>query len=142
MIVGAQAEGVGWARARSQLLWTGELGADPRWGMSAAVAVLVPCSVRHLLRPWTLCVSAASGQFGPKGPVRGYGMSRAQIAKRVLADVFLYLIVVCSMSKKSLFPWQISRTEFLIHFQDPIRAGMLRIILHCRPFRRLFIPRL
>ena len=125
MVVGAQAEGVGWARARSQLLWTGELGADPRWGMSAAVAVLVPCSVRHLLRPWTLCVSAASGQFGPKGPVRGYGMSRAQIAKRVLADVFLYLIVVCSMSKKSLFPWQISRTEFLIHFQDPIRAGTI-----------------
>ena len=110
------------ARA-SQLLWTGELGADPRWGMRAAVAVLVSCSVLHLLRPWTLCVSAASGQFGPKGPVRGYGMSRAQIAKRVLADVFLYLIVVCSMSKKSLFPWQISRTEFLIHFQDPIRAG-------------------
>jgi hypothetical protein len=79
------------ARARSQLLWTGELGADPRWGMSAAVAVLVSCSVSHLLRPWTLCVSAASGQFGPKAPVRGYGMSRAQIAKSVLADVFLYL---------------------------------------------------
>ena len=101
VIVGAQAEGVGWARARSQLLWTGELGADPRWGVSAAVVVRVSCSVRHLLRPWTLCVSAASGQFGPKGPVRGYGMSRAQIAKRVLADVFLYLIVVCSMSKKA-----------------------------------------
>ena len=123
MIVGAQAEGIGWARARSLQQWTGELSTDPRGGMRAAVAVLVSCSVLHLLRPWTLCVSAASGQFGPKGPVRGYGMSRAQIAKRVLADVFLYLIVVCSMSKKSLFPWQISRTEFLIHFQDPIRAG-------------------
>ena len=110
------------ARA-SQLLWTGELGADPRWGMRAAVAVLVSCSVLHLLRPWTLCVSAASGQFGPKGPVRGYGMSRAQIAKRVLADVFLYLIVVCSMSKKSLFPWQIPRAEFRALFQDPTRAG-------------------
>ena len=123
MIVGAQAEGVGWARARSQLLWTGELGADPRWGMRAAVAVLVSCSVLHLLRPWTLCVSAASGQFWAKGPVRRYGMSRAQIAKRVLADVFLYLIVVCSMSKMSLFSWQIFRTEFLSHFQDPTRAG-------------------
>jgi hypothetical protein len=47
-------------------------------------------------------------------------MLRAQNANSVLADVFLYLIVVCSMSKKSLFPWQIPRAEFLIHFQDPI----------------------
>ena len=123
MVVGARAEGVGWARARSQLLWTGELGADPRWGMSAAVAVLVPCSVRHLLRPWTLCVSAVSGQFGPKGTVCRYGMLRAPNAKSVLADLFQYLIVVSSMSKKSLFPWQIPRAEFRAPFQDPIRAG-------------------
>ena len=101
VIVGAQAEGVGWARARSQLLWTGELGADPRWGMSAAVAVLVPCSVRHLLRPWTLCVSAASDQFGPKGTVCRYGMLRAQNAKSVLVDVLIYLIIVRTRSKKS-----------------------------------------
>ena len=87
MVVGARAEGVGWARARSQLLWTGELGMDPHWGMSAAVAVLEPCSVRHLLRPWTLWVSAASDQFGPKGTVCRYGMLRAQNAKSVLADV-------------------------------------------------------
>ena len=124
MVVGARAEGVGWARARSQLLWTGELGADPRWGMSAAVAVLVPCSVRHLLRPWTLCVSAVSGQFGPKGTVCRYGMLRAPNAKSVLADLFQYLIVVSSMSKKSLFPWQIPRAEFRAPFQDPIRAGV------------------
>ena len=62
---------------------------------------------------WTLCVSAASGQFGPKGTVCRYGMLRAQNAKSVLADVFKYLIVVCSMSKKSLFSWQIRRAEFL-----------------------------
>ena len=127
VVVGAQAEGVGWARARSQLLWTGELGADPRWGMSAAVAVLVPCSVRHLLRPWTLCVSAVSGQFGPKGTVCRYGMLRAPNAKSVLADLFQYLIVVSSMSKKSLFPWQIPRAEFRAPFQDPIRAGLCQV---------------
>ena len=93
--------------------------------MSAAVAVLVSCSVLHLLRPWTLCVSAASGQFGAKGPVCGYGMLRAPNAKSVLADLFQYLIVVSSMSKKSLFPWQILRAEFRAPFQDPIRAGVL-----------------
>ena len=118
MIVGAWAEGVRWARARSLPQWTGELGAGPRWGLRTAVAALLPCSVRDVLRPRTLCVSASSGQFGPKGTVCRYGMLRAQNAKSVLADVFLYLIVVCSMSKKSLFSWQISRTEFLIHFQD------------------------
>ena len=123
MIVGAQAEGVGRARARSVLQWTGALGADPRWGMRAAVAVFMPCSVRDVLRPRTLCVSASSGQFGPKGTVCRYGMLRAQNAKSVLADVFLYLIVVCSMSKMSLISWQIFRTEFLSHFQDPTRAG-------------------
>ena len=128
VIVGARAEGVGWARARSQLLWTGELGVDPHWGMSAAVAVLVPCSVRHLLRPWTMCVSAASGQFGPKGTVCRYGMLHAQNAKSVLADVFQYLIVVCSMSKKSLFTWQIPRAEFRAPFQDPIRAGPVTVL--------------
>ena len=105
MVVGARAEGVGWARARSQLLWTGELGADPHWGMSAAVAVLVPCIVRHLLRPWTLCVSAASDQFGPKGTVYRYGMLRAQNAKSVLVDVLIYLIIVRTRSKKSQFSW-------------------------------------
>ena len=129
MVVGARAEGVGWARARSQLLWTGELGVDPHWGMSAAVAVFVPCSVRHLLRPWTLCVSAVSGQFGPKGTVCRYGMLRAPNAKSVLADLFQYLIVVSSMSKKSLFPWQIPRAEFRAPFQDPIRAGGCEITL-------------
>ena len=81
MIVGAQAEGVGRARARSVLQWTGALGADPRWGMRAAVAVFMPCSVRDVLRPRTLCVSASSGQFGPKGTVCRYGMLRAQNAK-------------------------------------------------------------
>ena len=52
-------------------------------------------------------------------------MLRAQNAKSVLADVFLYYIVVCSMSKMSLISWQIFRTEFLSHFQDPTRAGPL-----------------
>ena len=61
VIVGAQAEGIGWARARSLQQWTGELSADPPWGMRAAVAVLLPCSVCHLLRPWTMCVSAPLG---------------------------------------------------------------------------------
>ena len=123
VVVGARAEGVWWARARSQLQWAGELGADPPWGMRAAVAVHLPCSLRYLLRPMTLCVSASAGQFGPKGTVFRYGMLRAQNAKCVLADVFLYLIVVCSMSKMSLISWQIFRTEFLSHFQDPTRAG-------------------
>ena len=50
-------------------------------------------------------------------------MLHAQNAKSVLADVFLYYIVVCSMSKMSLISWQIFRTEFLSHFQDPTRAG-------------------
>ena len=112
MVVGARAEGVWWARARSQLQWAGELGADPPWGMRAAVAVHLPCSLRYLLRPMTLCVSASAGQFGPKGTVFRYGMLRAQNAKSVLADVFLYLIVVCSMSKKSLFMWQIPALNF------------------------------
>ena len=75
MIVGAQAEGVGWARARSVLQWTGALGADPRWplgGMRAAVAVLMPCSVRDEFRPKTLCVSASSGaNLAQKGPFAG-----------------------------------------------------------------------
>ena len=77
MIIGAQAEGVGRARARSVLQWTGALGAEPRWGMRAAVAVFMPCSERDVLRPRTLCVSASSGQFGPKGTVYargGYGV--------------------------------------------------------------------
>eukprot|EP00966_Prymnesium_polylepis_P098601 2283400-Prymnesium_polylepis.1 len=54
VIVGAQAEGVGWARARSVLQWTGAPGVDPCWGMRAAVAVCMPCSVRDVLRPRTL----------------------------------------------------------------------------------------
>ena len=123
VIVGAQAEGIGWARARSLQQWTGELSTDPPWGMRAPVAVLLPCSVCHLLRPWTMCVSAASGQFGPKGTVCRYGMLHARAfwkKKSVLADVFQYLIVVCSMSKKSLFTWQIPRAEFRAPFQDPI----------------------
>ena len=94
--------------------------------MGAVTGHAFACSMRGLLRPWTMCVSAASGQFGPKGTVCRYGMLHAQNAKSVLADVFQYLIVVCSMSKKSLFSWQIPRAEFLIHFQDPIfpiRAG-------------------
>ena len=91
MIVGAQAEGIGWARACSLQQWTGELSADPPWGMRAAVAVLLPCSVCHLLRPWTMCVSAPLGQFGPKGTVRRYGVLRAQNAKTVLVDVLIYL---------------------------------------------------
>ena len=113
MVVGAQAEGVGWARARSQLQWTGELGADPRLGMSAAVAVLMPCSVRHLLRPWTLV------RVGIVGPIwANRACSRVRYVARtkcksVLADLFLYLIVVCSKCKKSLFSWQIPHTEFL-----------------------------
>ena len=107
VVVGARAEGVWWARARSQLQWAGELGADPPWGMRAAVAVHLPCSLRYLLRPMTLCVSASAGQFGPKGTVFRYGMLRAQNAKSVLADVFfpINLILVCYRSKKSKFTW-------------------------------------
>eukprot|EP00966_Prymnesium_polylepis_P041487 963019-Prymnesium_polylepis.1 len=65
----------------------------PRWGMRAAVAVFIPCSVRDVLRPRTLRVSASSDQFGPKGTVcrmQVYGMLRAQNAKSVLADDFFY----------------------------------------------------
>jgi hypothetical protein len=79
--VGAQAEGIGWVCVRSLQQWTGELSADPPWGMRAAVAVLLLCSVCQLLRPWTMCVSAPLGQFGPKGTVRMYGVLRAQNAK-------------------------------------------------------------
>ena len=61
--------------------------------------------------------------------VRRYGVLRARSAKSVLADVFQYLIVVCSMSKKSLFPWQIPRAEFRALFQDPIRAGAFVYII-------------
>ena len=92
--VGAQDEGVGWARARCPAPWTGALGAAVRWGMRAAAGHVFARSVSGLPRPWTLCVSVSSGQFGPKGTVRGYGMSRARNAKSVLVDVFLYLIVV------------------------------------------------
>ena len=105
VIVGAWAEGVRWARARSLPQWTGELGAGPRWGLRAAVAALLPCSVRDVLRPRTLCVSASSGQFGPKGTVCRYGMLRAQNAKSVLVDVLIYLIIVRTRSKKSQFSW-------------------------------------
>ena len=94
--------------------------------MGAVIGHAFACSMRGLLRPWTMCVSAASGQFGPKGTVCRYGMLHAQKAKSVLVDVFQYLIVVCSMSKKSLFSWQISRTEFRALFQDPTRAGRLQ----------------
>ena len=105
VIVGAQAEGIGWARARSLQQWTGELSTDPPWGMSSPVAVLLPCSVCHLLRPWTMCVSAPLGQFGPKGTVRRYGVLRARSAKTVLVDVLIYLIIVRTRSKKSQFSW-------------------------------------
>ena len=55
------------------------------------------CEIRSA--PGTMCMSAGranSGQLGPKGTVRGYGMLRAQNAKSVLVHHFLYLIVVCS----------------------------------------------
>ena len=80
MVVGAQAEGVGWARARSQLQWPGKMGADTRLGMSAAVAVLMPCSVRHLLRPWmTLARVGVDGPIWAKrASVRGPTVSVAR----------------------------------------------------------------
>ena len=62
------------------------------------------CEIRSA--PGTMCMSAGranSGQFGPKGTVRGYGMLRAQNAKSVLVHHFLYIIVVRSRSQTPNF---------------------------------------
>jgi len=72
VIVGAQAEGVGRGRVRPVLQWTGALGAAPRWGVRSAVGALLPCSMRDLLRPWNMCVSAPCGaNLAQKGPFAG-----------------------------------------------------------------------
>ena len=69
------------------------------------------------------------GVVGPIWPKRDRlqvrYVARAK-CKNVLADDFLYLIVVCSISKKPLSSWKIPRAEFLSHFQDPIRAGRVQ----------------
>ena len=87
-----------------------------------------PVSVGHVFArsmlglrcPWTTLRLALKGSGGPD---RRYGVLRERNAKTLLVDVFLYLTVVCWTSKKSLFSWRIPRAEFLIHFQDPSRAG-------------------
>ena len=89
-----------------------------------------PVSVGHVFArsmlglrcPWTTLRLALKGSGGPD---RRYGVLRARNAKTLLVDVFLYLTVVCWTSKKSLFSWRIPRAEFLIHFQDPSRAGTM-----------------
>ena len=50
------------------------------------------CEIRSA--PGTMCMSAGranSGQFGPKGTVRRYGVLHARNAKTVLVDVLIYL---------------------------------------------------
>ena len=117
---GAEAEGVGWARARCPAQRAGELGAHVGWRMRVAVGHAFARSMIGLRCP---CSSLRLAPKGPGGSDRRYGMLRARNAKTVLAHHFLYLIVVRSRSKNGPLPRQIPRTEFLLPFQDSITAG-------------------
>ena len=119
--VGAEAEGVGWARARCLVQRAGELGAHVCCGMRAAVGHVFARSMIGVRCP---CSTLRLAPKGPGGSDRWYGMLRARNAKTVLAHHFLYLIVVGSRSKSGPLPRQIPRTEFLLPFQDSITAGV------------------
>ena len=109
-------------RARCLAPWAPELGTRMCCETPVSVGHVFARSMLGLRCPWTTLRLALKGSGGPD---RRYGVLRARNAKTLLVDVFLYLTVVCWTSKKSLFSWRIPRAEFLIHFQDPSRAGKL-----------------
>ena len=68
--VGAQAEGVGWARALCLAQWTGALGAAMCLWMRASVGHAFARSLRDSLRPRDHVHVGRSGQFRPIGAKR------------------------------------------------------------------------
>ena len=109
------------ARALPRRPWAPELGTRMCCETPVSVGHVFARSMLGLRCPWTTLRLALKGSGGPD---RRYGVLRARNAKTLLVDVFLYLTVVCWTSKKSLFSWRIPSAEFLIHFQDPSRAGL------------------